>query len=137
MIAVFARSNHPHGFGYTCPGDPIVPYFTLGAHGYSIVAVKCNSIKQRDKVVLHICREGFDLPDGGRKIYVDEEKPKYRSIGTKGIMRWYSGGPGDWDYLFTVKGNALEWPSYYTHDWQSRGDNRFVGIYDAKTVLSE
>lgn len=137
MIALFARSNHPQGYG-----------FGGGAHGYVVVGVRCRTSAQRDRVVQHIANEGFDLPDAGRTIYPDGV-PEHRyarmidmynncrtaSTGEH-ILRWYSGGPGDWDYLFTVKGNAVEfaWPTLVQYG--SRGDNRFTLVYEAKEVLA-
>lgn len=146
MIAVFARSNHPHGFGYSHPSYPHPPY-GLGAHGYSVIAVKCAGITQVKRVIEHIRDNGLDLPDTDdcRLIYPKgrPEKAYDRVVSSSYTMRWYSGGPADWDFLFCLPGNAVSWPKDvlpgYPADYPyhpSRGDNRFCQLYTAEKVLA-
>lgn len=136
MIALFVRSNHPHGFGYSYPGQTNA--FGLGAHGYSVVGFVCRDRKQVERVIKHVMDNGIDLPDNGRNIYPNgkPERPYDRTIGREGVQRWYSGGPGDWDHLFTVPGNKVDFGMYANYMWGSRGDNRFCMIYEAKQLLS-
>lgn len=130
MIALFARANHPLGYGY----GPWVSNGTGRAHGYVVVGVRCRNRTQLRAVVAHVRDAGLDLPDEGRRIYPasQPEKPYQRTVWAEGVVRWYSGGPNDWDYLFMVPGNTVEWPAPNRY---SRGDNRFVCVYEAKDVL--
>jgi hypothetical protein len=137
MIALFARSNHPHGYGFSCNKEGVG-----SAHGYVVIGVRCRTAKERDRVVQLITSEGCDLPDSGRIIYPNgkPDEPYNRTVRMhqldpdSPVIRWYSGGPFDWDYLFTFKGNDVTWPSNWT-TYGSRGDNRFCMIYDAKDIL--
>lgn len=138
MIAVFARANHPHGYGYSSPRDYSTP--GIGAHGYVVIGVRCRTRSQVDEVIKHVRDSGLDLPDTGqgRIIYTEgvPERRYERNVGSKGVIRWYSGGPSDWDYLFTVPGNKIEWEHPSQGVYGSRGDNRFCAVYDAKEVLN-
>ena len=125
MIAVFARANHPPGYGY--PDGR--------AHGYSVVGVKCRGLAQVRRIIDHVARYGIDLPDtnDGRRIYPGDDVPEYRSVGAPDVTRWFSGGPHDWDYLFTVKGKRV--PAHAFERNGNRGDNRFVAVYKARDLL--
>ncbi len=64
MIAVFARANHPRGYGFGGNAQGVG-----GAHGYIVIGVRCRNQKQLAQVIKHIQDEGCDLPDTGRVIY--------------------------------------------------------------------
>lgn len=148
MIAIFARANHPYGYGFGSGPDN-----RGGAHGYIVIGVRCRSQKEVDRVIKHIQDEGLDLPDEGRNIYphgvperrYDRKVNMYYNLPSNTdtpVIRWYSGGPYDWDYLFTVHGNKVDNPGSREttgaqFDSKSRGDNRFTWVYDADEVLAE
>lgn len=145
MIAIFARANHPHGFGYSAPhGMAQWPTSGVGAHGYSVVGFRCRSKRQVDQVIEHVRTYGIDLPDSltGRTTYYEDKlhgrapgNHHNTDIGQPGVVRWYSGGPDDWDYLFTVRGSSVDWEWPMQAEQGSRGDNRWCMVYEASQLL--
>src|ERR1700738_4562800 len=108
LIVVFARSNHPYGYGYQ---DSSYGGWHDGrgrAHGYSVVGVRCRQRTQIPKVLKYVQENGINLPDENRGIYSRVESKKGWELGVGQTERWYSGGPTDWDYLFTVHGDLVD-----------------------------
>jgi hypothetical protein len=134
LIAVFARANHPVGYGYGPWNNG-----SGRAHGYVVIGVRCADQRQVQAVIDEIAKNGLDAPDRGRQIFTDgRPKQRYqRSVWSDGVQRWYSGGPNDWDYLVTIAGERIAISdSDRFNQSGSKGDNRFFSIYQADEVLS-
>lgn len=132
IMAMFARADHPAGYGVlngtttrfqngeTKTDTSSVP----GAHGYSVVVIKCRDINELFVVKEWFQYHHFDLPDN-----TSGKLPVGRAA-----YQWYGGkfdflGSIDCDneYIFNNNGDMRSYNSY--------GDNRFFGIYRAEEVL--
>lgn len=112
MIAVYSRANHPMGWGMP---EPVSKGNAGGhgkAHGYSILFIKCKSRKQIKQVSILLSTKG--LPEPFNHPY-----------------QWYG---GIFEKIVTIPGNKVN-DCWHGQKIQSRGDNRYVGIYDAEDLL--
>lgn len=109
MIAVFARPNHPKGYGY---GET--------EHGYVIALVRCKSESQLASVKERLANEGLPEPFGhtwpwyGGRLDLLAVLPGNRVLGAKHTL------------LPVRPGNEK----------QSIGDNRYAGLYTAEELLA-
>lgn len=114
MIAVFIRHTQPnYGNG------------EWSHHGYSVIFVRCANRNQVSAVRQKLAVEGLPEP-----------------FGHTYDQGWYGSGKGAWDLVGLFPGNKLLgtggglWLPY--RDDQSKcsvGDNRYVGVYEAKELL--
>lgn len=90
-------------------------------HGYVVLLVRCKSTFVVEAVTAKL-RAGFKGCPGAT--YAE---------GTLGD--WYG---GRFDYLLTLTGTEVEddFGAMGATLFQSRGDNRFIGLYDAEAVLA-
>jgi hypothetical protein len=124
-IVLFARANHPSGWGGMYAYSPGHNQ-ALGAHGYVVIGVRCNSDEQVEAVKDHMMKKGLRIPDHGRVSRIKGP------VDWK-AMEWYSGGPNNFDYLGTFEGDIIDDPPF----WGSKGDNRFFSVYESVEVLAE
>lgn len=117
MIGVFARADHPKGYGL--PDGR--------AHGYSMLFVTGSRKQIRD------CQERLQ---DFRKPFIGPLGKHYYSDG--GLGEWYG---GRFELLAVLPGDRVE----HVHGgdvhvtgqkFLSRGDNRFSGIFTAEEVLN-
>lgn len=123
MIAVFARFNHPEGWGFPIYKEGTPP-ITGKAHGYVVIAVTYEG----DEELKALKGKLMEYPNGF------QGKPENGNLYNEGYLgEWFG---GQFDYLFSVQGLGVQWPfEHVMGDYQCRGDNRFVGMYDAKDIL--
>lgn len=135
MILLFARSDHPLGYGFpqavTDPdGHPLrlsnstVVYGPQAtAHGYVVIAVICSPGPEAEAVVARMAK-GF--------------KGKPRGTYGEGYLGdWYG---GRFDCVAVIEGGEYDitgWPPEYDQKRRSIGDNRFFGVWHASEVLVE
>lgn len=125
MIGVFARADHPKGYGFA----------DGRAHGYVILFVRCKSRKQ----VLDVLK----VLTNWKKPFLGLGTDQYYNHGNLG--EWFGGNA--FDLLAVLPGNKLDHMSggYYTGGGTQpapgrffcRGDNRFTGIYEAGEILDQ
>jgi hypothetical protein len=122
VIGVFARADHPQGYGY----GPWTPQGVGRAHGYVVLLVTC-----RDDDELALCEER--LRDTRYPFHGSIESGNY----SEGRLGEWFGGTFD----LIAKLNASE-HSIVVGPWQPepllllcKGDNRFVGQFTAEEVL--
>lgn len=116
MIAVYARADHPKGYGF---GDG-------RAHGYVVLFVRCKSRKEVEAVSKRLSQ--WNNP------FLGPQVEPYYSNGRLG--EWYG---GLFELLAVLPGNKIDHLGYgmFPHGrFASRGDNRFTGVYEAEEVLS-
>lgn len=135
MILLFARADHPMGYGFpvaaTNPDGSVVRLAGGGvacvsqakAHGYVVLAVECEVGDEAERVVAKMA-QGFHG----------------RTTGTyaEGYLGdWYG---GRFDCVAVVEGtkdDISSWPPEMNRDRVSYGDNRFFGVWTAAEVLVE
>lgn len=113
MIGVFARANHPEGWGYP-PPESGGPGGT--AHGYVVVLVQCSSDRVLEAVKTKLAMGFAGVPAD--------------SYSQGDLGKWFG---GQFDYLYSTPSDELD---LVGHPFSCRGDNRFVGIYGADEVLA-
>jgi hypothetical protein len=127
MIAVFARNEHPPGYGLApWPSDqtPAYAHPVRRAHGYSVLLVEVADDEELKAVTDKLLLDG--LP---------EEKALNHP------WPWYG---GHFDHVATVHapdgGARVIYPtakdSYVGDVRISKGDNRYVGVYKAAEILA-
>jgi hypothetical protein len=104
IVGVFARSDHPKGWGS--------PY---GAHGYVVLFVRCEDEQELTFVTVQMAKGFVGKPAN--------------SYAAGNLTFWFG---GSFDLLATVPDVTLDWAA---EKFWCKGDNRFVGIYEAKDVL--
>lgn len=125
MIAVFARINHPEGWGFPVYKEGSPPT-SATAHGYVVVAVRYTKEETLEAVKSKLMK----YPNGFEGIV----KEKNNLYGEGFLGTWFG---GQFDYLFSVPdADEVLWPGVHVGgQYQCRGDNRFVGLYDANEIL--
>lgn len=112
MIAIYARANHPPGYGYPAREDEN----GCRAHGYSVIYVKYHG-----KLVLRELDKRLSWGEGLPEPFSHHDQ-------------WYGGN--SFERIGVIPGYDIDiGPS--APQLQSRGDNKFVGIYDAEDLLKE
>ena len=118
IVGVFARPDHPVGYGFLRHGE------TYGqAHGYVVLFVRCADEEELEKTKQRLSIEAYSRPFYG----VEPVQGHYYMYGWLG--EWYG---GRFDYLATVPDGV----EFHNMPFVSLGDNRFVGLYEAKDVLN-
>lgn len=122
VIGVFARANHPQGYGH----GPWTPQGVGMAHGYVVLLVAC-----RDDDVLALVEER--LQDHRSPFHGRFESGAYNE---GHLGEWFGG-----QFELIAKVNAPE-HSIVVGPWQPepllmlcKGDNRFIGQFTAEEVL--
>lgn len=111
MLAVFARPDHPKGY---------VMGQGHSAHGYIVVFVRCANEDELDAVTKLLTSYGQGLPEPFGHTY-----------------QWY-GGRMDRIAILPDTDTVQLWRDYSRADETtklSRGDNRFIGVYNAGELL--
>lgn len=116
-VAVFARANHPEGWGGA----------SGLAHGWSILLVTLDEDDQLSALMLKLQHPGTRLPD----------------VLPNGEFRqtpWYGGST--FDYLFTITDGTLDRPLFTGYQWLdhgvlSVGDNRCLARFTAKEIMAD
>ena len=108
MIGIYARANHPTGYGMA-DGE---------AHGYVVLLVRCQDRETVEAVSEKLARGFYGV------------KGETYSVGHLG--KWYG---GSFDHLATLPGDEVE-DGGLEQRFRSIGDNRFVGVYEADEVLA-
>lgn len=125
MIAVFARNEHPPGYGMAAwPSDqePSYAHPAHRAHGYSVLLVDVADQAELEAVASKLMHEGLS-----------EEK----ALGHQ--WPWYG---GRFDHVATVHapdgGVRVIYPqaNFTGKPRISKGDNRYVGVYKAAEILA-
>jgi hypothetical protein len=110
IVGIFARADHPMGWGQTQPGENIGT-----AHGWVIVFVRCADEDTLGRVVNRLVMRPF---------YGNEAGVGYAQ---GNLLEWYG---GRFDYIATCPDVAVPMGPFV-----SRGDNRMIAVYDAEDVL--
>ena len=106
MYLLFARANHPNGYGYS----------DGRAHGYVVLAVKLDDPGQEEAVV--------------RKMYEFYGINERSSYGSGYLWEWYGGS-----FELIARCEEIAPSATWAGRFWSIGDNRFFGVYTAKEVL--
>ncbi len=121
MIAVYARSDHPPGYGY----PPREGEAGGRAHGYVVLLVTCEDQDELDRVTTR-------LANGWQGITAEQAQQHGYQGGQ--LSDWYG---GKFDLVAQIIGPSEAWVGRgYSGRFASLGDNRFVGKYKAAEVLS-
>lgn len=121
MIAVFARANHPPGWGYGPVGDEK----GSRAHGYVVLFVRCADEAELDAVHRRMTIRDFHGIEGARHYFDGALDPNGHE--------WFG---GRFELIATAPDVSLDAISSGQR-FCCRGDNRMVALYDAGEVLGD
>lgn len=136
VLGVFARPNHPEGYGQ-CRGETnsFGQHVQAGAHGYIVVVVQCCDWDELDAVKKPLLRQDYGErgPTGDRKLLPGFDPWKRGD-------KWYA---GPYELVFGVEVSDLieaRAMNFYgtplaLGDRPSYGDNRAMAYLDASEVL--
>jgi hypothetical protein len=123
MIAVFARADHPRGYGFA----------DGRAHGYSVVFVRCRN--RREVAAVSKRMQDYNHPFYG--LEAPDPRQYYGSPAYSHLSDWYG---GRFELLAVVPGMKIDHATYggaiTESRFMSRGDNRYSGIFEAAEVLA-
>lgn len=115
MTGLFARADHPFGYGYAITGE------SMGkAHGFVVIAVECADDDELKHVRDKLAFDGF------------EGTGESRNYGSGWMGEWYG---GKFDFVGILDGFRLAPGGFGEERFRSFGDNRYAGIYTAAEVL--
>lgn len=113
-VGVFARADHPQGWGFVAPGEEYGR-----AHGYVVLFVCCADMHELEMVAHRLARQDF-VGKPGATYLTGALDP--------GGRQWFG---GRFDWIATVPDVHLD-----RGPFMCRGDNRMVAVYDAPDVLT-
>lgn len=129
LICLFARADHPPGWGYPKidsydqeRGAYLLSDPSARAHGYSLVAVRCADDRQAGEVIGRMA-SGFHGLDGQGQ-YVHGH-----------LGDWFG---GSFDLVAKLRSESdidMRLIPGADSRFVTAGDNRFIGIFDAAEVL--
>lgn len=135
ILGVFARANHPEGYGF-CQGLDMsqgAQHRGATAHGYVVVVVECAGWDELDAVKARLLRQDYGDPDPstGRKLLPGFDPWKRGD-------KWYA-GPYELVFAADVDAVAEARPMYGVPltlgDRPQYGDNRAMAYLAASEVL--
>jgi hypothetical protein len=110
VVGVFARADHPHGWGFVTPGE-----HHGRAHGYVVLFVRCDDSAQLAQVAERLARQDFTgKPD--------------TQYSRGGLSHWFG---GRFELLATAPDVDVPYGPF-----SCRGDHRMIAVYDAADVLA-
>lgn len=136
MIAVFARANHPLGWGMPVPPSQGNAGGHGTAHGYVVLLVRCK--KQQIAAITARMNDFRKRFEG-----IPKAEDSWGGYSEGQLGTWFG---GQFELIAVLPGNVVEiadfWygkekpPTVRAQRFWCRGDNRFVGLFEADEVLS-